>query len=59
VTCAGCPMLRVHDWHYFYCRHLGDQSKPDEWNAGWYRLHKINAIDTTACGLEVIDDGGF
>lgn len=38
VTCHGCPALRVHDFHYFYCRRLGDQSKPDEWNAGWHRL---------------------
>lgn len=28
-SCVGCPMLRVHDFHYFYCRALGDQSKQD------------------------------
>jgi hypothetical protein len=27
--CVGCPFLRVHDFHYFYCRALGDQAKPD------------------------------
>jgi hypothetical protein len=28
-SCRGCKWLRVHDWHYFYCRDLGDKSKPD------------------------------
>jgi hypothetical protein len=28
-SCVGCPFLRVHDFHYFYCRALGDQTKPD------------------------------
>lgn len=38
TTCNGCPAFRVFDFHYFYCRRLGDQSKPDAWNAGWKRL---------------------
>jgi hypothetical protein len=29
LSCANCDFRRVHDWHYFYCRDLGDQSKPD------------------------------
>lgn len=42
VTCSGCPALRVHDWHYFYCRRLGDRSKEDVWfpAGGWFRLHR-------------------
>lgn len=40
TTCRGCPALRVHDWHYFFCRRLGDQGKPDEWpGEGWRRLN--------------------
>lgn len=38
VTCRGCPKFRVHDWHYYYCRHLGDQSQPDRWWEGWARV---------------------
>jgi hypothetical protein len=37
-TCHGCPALRVFDFHYFYCRYLGNHDHPDAWNAGWYRL---------------------
>jgi hypothetical protein len=52
TTCNGCPAFRVFDWHYFYCRHLGDQTKPDEWNAGWKRVpasHENAAA--SSCGL--------
>lgn len=51
VTCRGCPALRVHDFHYFYCRHLGDQSKPDAWNAGWKRLGDTAYPEETPCRL--------
>ena len=55
VTCRGCSALRVSDFHYFYCRRLGDQTKPDAWNAGWHRIDKIvwpEAADVP-CGLPV------
>jgi hypothetical protein len=29
LSCRGCPWVRVHDFHYMYCRDLGDKSKPD------------------------------
>lgn len=29
LSCAGCKWLRVHDFHYFYCRDLGDKQQPD------------------------------
>jgi hypothetical protein len=29
LSCHGCKWLRVHDFHYFYCRDLGDKSQPD------------------------------
>jgi hypothetical protein len=29
LSCRGCKWLRVQDFHYFYCRDLGDQTKPD------------------------------
>lgn len=51
LTCSGCSALRVFDWHYFYCRHLGDQSKPDEWNAGWKRIGNVTHKDAAPCGL--------
>lgn len=56
VSCKDCPMLRVFDFHYFYCRHLGDQTKPDKWNDGWFRLwsgitHK--ALDEAPCKLPI------
>lgn len=25
----SCKHLRIHDYHYFFCRELGDKSKPD------------------------------
>lgn len=54
-SCKGCPSLRVFDFHYFYCRLLGDQSKPDAWNAGWMRLSDItfHADCPAPCGLSV------
>jgi hypothetical protein len=30
-TCVGCEHLRVHDWHYFYCRDLGKKEIPEDW----------------------------
>lgn len=53
VTCKGCPAFRVFDWHYFYCRHLGDQSQPDAWNAGWRRLSEttFERAELAPCGL--------
>jgi hypothetical protein len=40
AMCYGCPNLRVHDFHYWYCRALGDQSKPDfdPYNGGQQRI---------------------
>ncbi len=59
VTCRGCPSLRVVDWHYFYCRHLGDQSQPDEWSAGWSRLWGGRVYKETApCGLPTLQQAG-
>ena len=29
LSCVGCKWLRVHDFHYFYCRDLGDKTQPD------------------------------
>ncbi|WP_394436728.1 hypothetical protein ACGGKE_07790 [Sphingobium naphthae] len=53
VKCQGCPAFRVHDWHYFYCRHLGDQTKPDAWSEGWKRLATpiYKRADLAPCGL--------
>lgn len=43
VTCNGCPSFRVNDWHYFYCRFLGDQTMPDKcYTKGWFRLMDIS-----------------
>ena len=54
TTCQGCPSFRVFDWHYFYCRHLGDQTKPDAWNAGWKRVrHTHNEEEPAECGFSV------
>jgi hypothetical protein len=53
LTCRGCPAFRVFDWHYFYCRHLGDQSQPDAWNAGWKRIGSATYKDAAPCGLAV------
>jgi len=30
-TCIGCEHVRVHDWHYFYCRDIGNKSLPEDW----------------------------
>jgi hypothetical protein len=59
TTCRGCPSLRVFDFHYFFCRRLGDQTRPDEWDAGWSRLHDIawNEDRPAACGLAIVDEG--
>ena len=41
-SCYGCKWLRVHDFHYFYCRDLGDKSKPDYtsvYSGGMERIH--------------------
>lgn len=55
ASCHGCPSLRVFDFHYFYCRRLGDQAKPDEWNVGWARLSETvwNEEEPAPCGLSV------
>lgn len=57
VTCRGCPSLRVFDWHYHYCRFLGDQTKPDEWNAGWRRLPDttFESVGEVPCKLPARD----
>ena len=40
MSCRGCSSVRVHDYHYFYCRSLGEQEKPDRaYTGGWYRLY--------------------
>ena len=42
LTCHGCMWLRVHDFHYFYCRDLGDKAQPDwtsVYSGGMKRLH--------------------
>lgn len=56
VTCYGCPMLRVFDWHYFYCRELGDKSFPDEWNRGWHRLYRTTWEERAPCGLVEVNE---
>lgn len=40
LSCRGCKYRRIHDYHYFYCRDLGDQSKADmdPYNGGLARL---------------------
>lgn len=53
TTCDGCPALRVFDFHYFYCRHLVDQSHPDTWNKGWMRIKVThNEASPAPCGLD-------
>ena len=57
TTCAGCPAFRVFDFHYFYCRRLGDQTKPDKWNAGWQRVRATyNDVYPAPCGLQTVID---
>lgn len=48
LSCRGCTWLRVHDGHYFYCRDLGDKTKPDftgPYNGGMKRLHSYPRPD--------------
>lgn len=35
LICHDCRHLRVHDFHYWYCRVLGDQTKPDKGDDPW------------------------
>ena len=42
LSCVSCIWARVHDYHYFYCRDLGDRSQPDYtsmYTGGMKRLH--------------------
>lgn len=56
TMCRGCPSFRVFDWHYHYCRHLGDQAKPDQWNEGWLRIDpEHNEVEPPPCGLPVVN----
>jgi hypothetical protein len=48
LTCHGCKWLRVHDFHYFYCRDLGDKSQPDYssvYTGGMKRLSGYPKVD--------------
>lgn len=42
LTCRGCKWFRVHDWHYYFCRDLGDKTKEDRpySGGGWRQLHR-------------------
>lgn len=52
LICHGCRHLYAHDFHYWYCRALGDQSKPNDgdwWRSGWAKRLWNGAYPDDAC----------
>lgn len=42
LSCAKCKWLRINDYHYFYCRDLGNKDLPDftsVYTSGMKRLY--------------------
>lgn len=58
LSCRTCNWLRINDGHYFYCRDLGDKSKPDftsVYSGGMKRLHNFPRPDSACRLLDGVD----